>query len=166
MIAAIALIISGIALIISIHLTGWSNDVANAISENERRNAREQRCVDSLIELRGALGELRAGYNLRPLARDDRLKDWTASARSLDTVTLACSADMREKSRPAQYYAALVSDFSEDYIRAPSGDWDACTTDHLYELAGFLTLSVMRFPNSDDNLNTFVNDATECGAGP
>lgn len=119
--AFLALLCAVIALIVSIALTSWSAEVATDISVNERRNAADQRCVDSLIVLRGSLSELTAGYSLRPLDRDSRLLDWGKAKQSLDAVSLACSSEVIGESAVARHYALLLADFEDEYLRAPSG---------------------------------------------
>ncbi|GAA1125902.1 MULTISPECIES: hypothetical protein [Microbacterium] len=160
--AFLALLCAVIALIVSIALTSWSAEVATDISVNERRNAADQRCVDSLIVLRGSLSELTAGYSLRPLDRDSRLLDWGKAKQSLDAVSLACSSEVIGESAVARHYALLLADFEDEYLRAPSGEWDGCAATQLHEFAGILTLNVLDIAGSSGRLRDLTDSAQTC----
>lgn len=161
-VSVLALVCAVTALVISIGLTSWSTNVATEISDNERANARDQRCADTLIALRGSLSQLTDGYVLRPLDRDARLSDWTATKQSVDAATLACNEEIKSGADGTAYYSKLVSEFADEFSRAPSGEWSRCLSDRLHQFAGHFARHVMDSTSAPDDLAAFASAPTEC----
>lgn len=159
--SVVALIIAFAALFSSFHLTNFSADVSASISLKERENSNDQRCVDSLIDLRGSLSNLSAGYSLRPLDRVSRLHDWDESRQALDAVTLSCGSEVGGDSEVADRYAVLLAAFGDEYLRAPTGEWSNCAAPQLYDFAEFLALDVMDLPGDDSKPSEF-EEAESC----
>lgn len=150
--SVVALLISVATLASSFHLTNFSAEVSDRISSNERKNSNDQRCVDSLISLRGTLSNLSAGYSLRPLDKASRLHDWDESRQALDAVTLSCGSEVTGDTETAERYAVLLTAFGKEYLRAPTGEWGNCAAPLLYDFAEVLALNVMDLPGSIERL--------------